>query len=602
MKKSWCFVCLDADFAGYLNSFPVTVGRGLENDITINIPYFSRSQFVLKKSALNGALKLVNKASNDHILEVNGEIVTDSASLLKGENDVNVIRIRDTLIGVGLNYQLVKSTLEQISQQMDGETMYFARIAGRDVGPFDEQTLCNYCLNGQITPSTIVWTNESPNEKRKASDFIDFGDVTEDVPEAAPIRGIESEPTPARQKKQRVLVEDEKAVLGKSFACPYCRSVSKIDDLLSVSVSPTLRGDAVLGEYEQSRFLPSQFTVNGLAIDADGGVCTEIACPVCHMSFNQGLLDSEQIMMSVIGTAGAGKSVFWASSIWQCRSLLSQKFGVSFFDLDPVANRWINAYEEKFFFRGDSSELQQIAKTDLSDNNLTKRVNIDGNEILLPLPSFFQVKRSGVAKSYSLVVYDSAGEHFQAGADRYESQVTLNMLNADVLYFMFDPSADPSFSAILDMGTGSAKNYAQRQDTLLSEMKARIRRHCGTRYKSKLDRPLIVGISKADLLKDYLDMDTDVYKKLQSGRYALDLTALKKISDSAENFMNIHASEVVEIAKNITNDVWFLPVSSLGHNPQKEGVRPADIKPLFAELPIVYTLARKGLIEVCKNM
>ena len=315
------------------------------------------------------------------------------------------------------------------------------------------------------------------------------------------------------------------------------------------------------------------------------------------MALPRMLLETPQMVMSVIGAAGAGKSVFLASSMWQCRQVLGRIFGVSFMDLDPVANRWINAYEEKLFFQEDDQTLQQIEKTDLQASNVCRTVMLDGDSVLLPLPSFFQLRTKADPQPQSLVVYDSAGEHFRAGADTQASAVTLNMLNADVLFFMFDPSADPRFRPMLDHGTGTAHNYAQRQDVLLAEMAARIRRHMGNRCESRLTKPLIFGVSKADLLRQHLPLDAEIYKKIDDKRYALDLNALRCVSEATEALLNDITPEVTATAHDIASEVWFVPVSALGHNPMREGVRPCDIRPLWTELPVVFTLAKKGLVS-----
>jgi hypothetical protein len=285
--------------------------------------------------------------------------------------------------------------------------------------------------------------------------------------------------------------------------------------------------------------------------------------------------------------------------MWQCRQMLSRLFGVSFMDLDPVANRWINAYEEKLFFQEDDTTLQQIEKTDLQASNVSRSVMLDGDNVLLPLPSFFQLRTRGGDQPQSLVVYDSAGEHFRAGADTQASAVTLNMLNSDTLFFMFDPSADPRFRPFLSRGDGTAHNYAQRQDVLLSEMSARIRRHLGNRGESRLSKPLVVGVSKADLLRGQLPLDSSIYRGDSSQQYSLDLYALREVSRQTEALLGKVSPEVVNTAHDIASDVWFVPVSALGHNPMKEGVRPCDIKPIWTELPVVFTLAKKGLIPVC---
>ncbi len=381
------------------------------------------------------------------------------------------------------------------------------------------------------------------------------------------------------------------AELNESFACPYCRAVSDLGDMMSVSVSPTLLGDPVLGMNEARRFLARHFTKDGLAIDAAGGVCTEWACPHCHIALPRSLLTSEQIVLSVVGAAGAGKSVFLTTAMWACRQVLSRVFKMSFTDLDPITNRWLNASEEKLFFQADGTALQQIEKTDLVSPTVCRSVNINGASVLLPLPSFFLVRGRAAQRASTLVIYDSAGEHFRAGADTAGSAVTLNMVAADMLYFMFDPSADVRLGALLEKSVGSAANSAQRQDVILAEMAARIRRHVGNRGEGRMKRPLIFGVSKADLLRRYLPLEGEMYRE-----GALDLGAVKKVSKATEDFLMDVVPEMVAAAHDLTEDVWFLPVSALGHNPMKEGVRPCDIRPVWAELPIVLTLAYKGLI------
>lgn len=422
-----------------------------------------------------------------------------------------------------------------------------------------------------------------------------------------PARRMESAPAPAPLRavapvERAVTAEERDARAGESFRCPYCRTIVPIDNVYSVSTSASLMGDDVLGENEQQRFLPTKFTGNGLALDEGGGVCTEIACPHCHMTLPSKLMHRPQIVMSVIGAAGAGKSVFLASAMWQCRKVLPRQFGMGFLDLDPAANRWINAYEEKLFFQEDIESLQQIEKTDLQASNVTRMVSINGDRTLLPLPSFFSLRSSDGRQQPTLLVYDSAGEHFRAGADIQSGAVTLNMLNADLLFFMYDPSADPRFRDYLVMGEGTARNYAQRQDTLLNEMSNRIQRHLGNRGQTRLTRPLIFGVSKADLLRNVLPLDAPIVREIAPNRWALDVEQLQNVSLQTESLLSQVVPEVVMMAREIAEEVWFLPVSALGHNPMKEGVRPCDIRPIWAELPVLITLAKKGLVETVNGV
>lgn len=574
----WYFVCLAPKKALKIKVFPFNVGRqpaGVSS-VKFEDPAMSRAQFSITK--MLGQVFYVNKAS-DNPASVDGNVVADKIRL---SPETHIIRAGSTTIGIGTDYN-------ELCAVVSAQTVeyYMARAGGRELGPWTGEQLVEACENGVLGRDSKVWYVHDPENVRPASDFVDFG------PEPSVVAAGE------QVAERRFVTVDEGAVveLGENFKCPYCRTVSDIGDVLSVSVSPTLLGDSVLGEGEQSRFAPTNFTDNGLAIDAEGGICTDVACPRCHMSIPNDLLQIEQLVMSVVGTAGAGKSVFLASSIWQCRQLLKLKFGVGFRDLAPTWNRWIRAYEEKLFFQQDDTQLQQIEKTDLQASNISRSVNLDGESVLLPTPSYFRLdggKEAGSEKS--IVVYDCAGEHFLPGADVHTSLVTLHTLSADTILFLFDPSADPRLRLMLDRGDGTAANYAQMQDVLLAELAAKSKKYMGNRGGRKLKQPLLFAISKADMLRKELPLEAEIYRMNDAGRLSLDVAELRKVSDATEAFLDRHVPEVSGTARDISNDIWFLPVSALGHNPMREGVRPCDIKPVWAELPVVFTLALKKII------
>lgn len=574
----WYFVCLAPKKALKIKVFPCNVGRspmGLSS-VKFDDPSMSRVQFTL--NSLMGQVYYVNK-SPDNPAMVDGAIVSGKVRLTPG---VHIVQAGNTAIGIGTDYN-------ELCAAVSAQTVeyYMARAGGRELGPWTGEQLVQACENGVLGRDSKVWFTHDPATTYAASEIVDFG------PELAVVAAGE------QVAERRFVTVDQGAVveLGENFKCPYCRTVSDIGDVLSVSVSPSLMGDSVLGEGEQSRFAPTNFTDNGLALDAEGGVCTDIACPCCHMSIPQDLMQLEQVVMSVVGTAGAGKSVFLASSIWQCRQLLKLKFGIGFRDLAPSWNTWIRAYEEKLFFQQDDTKLQQIEKTDLQASNISRSVNLGGESVLLPTPSYFRLDGSkSDSGEKSFVVYDCAGEHFLPGADVHSSLVTLHTLSADSILFLFDPSADPRMRPLLDRGNGTASNYAQMQDVLLAELAAKSKKYMGNRGGRKLKQPLLFAISKADMLRNELPMDVDVYRINESGCLSLDVAAFREVSDKTEAFLDKYVPEVSATARDISNDIWFLPVSALGHNPMNEGVRPCDIKPIWTELPVVFTLAQKGII------
>lgn len=574
----WYFVCLAPQKAFRINVFPFCVGRSpnIVSAVRFDDPSMSREQFSL--DSLLGQVYYVNKSA-ENPAQLDGAVVTGRVKLSPG---VHIVRAGNTIIGLGTDYNAICAVVSEQTVEY-----YMVRVSGRELGPWTAEQLVEACENGVVGRDNKVWYAHDPSKEFAASEVVDFGPE----PEVAAVGDQVSQ--------RRFVTVDEGAVveLGENFKCPYCRTVSDIGDVLSVSVSPGLLGDTVLGDGEPSRFAPTNFTDNGLALDAEGGVCTEIACPRCHMSIPQDLMQLEQIVMSVVGTSGAGKSVFLASAIWQCRQLLKLKFGVGFRDLAPSWNTWIRAYEEKLFFQQDDTKLQQIAKTDMQASDISRSVNLGGEIVLLPKPSYFRLGGGMDEESEkSFVVYDCAGEHFMPSNDSHSSLVTLHTLSADSILFLFDPSADPRLRPFLSRGSGTATNYAQMQDVLLAELVAKSKKYMGNRGGRKLKQPLLFAISKADMLNRELPMNVSVYAVRPDGKTALDVMALREVSDKTEAFLDKYVPEVSATARDISNDIWFLPVSALGHNPMNEGVRPCDIKPIWAELPVVFTLAQKGLI------
>ena len=583
MSETWYIACKKPRIDSRPISFPFTVGRGACN-LMLQDASASRKQFTL--SDRGGTIILTNESMTNPTV-VDGEPCLGVCNLEPGV----IHRVR-----AGSSIVLI-STMPDMSSEMErvSSGLYFFSTDGAVHGPVDLKGLEAAFDAGTFKKSSFVWEEGREDDPIPATDMIEFPDDEDDSSdwsESAPSEGADAF---SSGSSRFVTAEEEKPEMGVSFQCPYCRTVSRLEDVLSVAVSAGLMGDPVLGPGDSQRFLPAKFTSNGLAIDAEGGVCTEIACPHCHMTLPAQLLETPQIVMSVVGARGAGKSFFLASAIWQCRQILSRRFGIRFMDMDPAANAWINDYESKLFFRDDSDSLLKIDKTDVGNSSVAREVTLDGHPVLLPLPSYFTLRAKN-SRENALVVYDSAGEHFRPGADTQGSLVTRNMLGADVLYFLFDPSADPRFRSQLDLGSGDLNNTAQRQDTLLMELAARIRRHLGSRGEERLSRPLIVGFSKADMLRDRLPLTESPCRQRPDGAYALDWDALHRISDATEDLLGEFVPEVVGTARDIASEVWFLPMSALGHNPKNEGVRASDVKPVWAEIPVLFTLALRGMV------
>jgi hypothetical protein len=299
---------------------------------------------------------------------------------------------------------------------------------------------------------------------------------------------------------------------------------------------------------------------------------------------------------------------------WKLRTTLPQMFSMRYMDVDATTNHWLNDYEEKLFLQADENAWQTIAKTEmLIQNNLYRQIRLNGMNVFLPLPCMFSLQKEfaggdnyGDNKARrSLIFYDNAGEHFQPGADSSINPGTRHLIHAEGLLFLFDPTKDPRFRRVVHSADLQLqrKDLVQRQDVLLVEMMGRIRKYLGLKSDVKFTKPVIIAISKADVLQELVQLDEQPWVwNAATQSYALNLSKIAEISFIARTIMLQHAPEVVSAAESLASHVVYLPNSALGHSPSSVAggkslaVRPCDVKPQWVEVPVLYLLARLGLI------
>src|SRR5579875_1968147 len=237
--------------------------------------------------------------------------------------------------------------------------------------------------------------------------------------------------------------------------CPHCWETFPPEQVLWISEHVELLGDPMLGPEQQQRFLPSRFTVDGDAIDAQGMTCRSLACPYCHLSIPRAMLEMEPLFFSILGGPASGKSYFLTTLTWQLRQVLPLHFHVAFTDADPTANRILNAWEESLFLNPDEDRLiplgHLIRKTELQ-GELYDTVAHGQQTVTYPRPFLFTIRpQKGHLHADSprlarmLCLYDNAGEHFQPGQDTASSPVTRHLARSRAVLFLFDPTQDPRF-------------------------------------------------------------------------------------------------------------------------------------------------------------
>ncbi|HEX6986329.1 MAG TPA: hypothetical protein VF170_13185 [Planctomycetaceae bacterium] len=400
-------------------------------------------------------------------------------------------------------------------------------------------------------------------------------------------------------------------VLLKQATCPHCWTAFRPEQTLFVAEHVELLGDARLGPEAQTRFLPTRFNVQGDAIDAKGFPCSQIACPQCHLVIPRACLELPPLFLSIFGAPGSGKSYYLAAMTWQLRASLPDRFRIGFGDADPAMNRTLVEYEESLFVNPHAEELiplgRLIRKTE-TQGDLYNAVAFGGQSVLYSRPFLFTLRpqedhpaATGPAAGSRLVcLYDNAGESFQPGADTAAAPVTRHLAHSRALLFVFDPTQDARFRKAAGIG-GSAAQLS-RQEPILQEAAARVRRHAGLRHSEKHQRPLIVVLSKYDRWSGLLNEDVPAepfcsYAPSEGLPFALDIDRVEHRSRVVREVLRRLCPEIVHAAEGFCERVVYVPTSAVGYkaeiDPQtgQSAIRPADTEPHWVTVPFLYALA-----------
>jgi hypothetical protein len=427
---------------------------------------------------------------------------------------------------------------------------------------------------------------------------------------------------PATPAAEAVPVPDRPLVLHglrQQTICPHCWHRFGPESALWISQHAELLGDPVVGPDAHARFLPSRFSPEGDAIDARGMRCHACACPRCHLPIPRPLFETEPLFTSIIGGPSSGKSYFLTSMTWQLRQQLPSMFGLNFSDVDAVANFMLNQNEERLFLQPDPSLLVNIEKTQ-TEGGLYDTIQLGQQTMSLPRPFMFNLQplpghprnSSDGSTGRVLCMYDNAGEHFQPGRDTVAAPVTQHLAMAKVMIFLYDPTQDVRFRAKCTGVTNDPQMESlarvQRQETILNEAANRSRRLAGISERRKLQQPLLVVVPKLDAWRNLLDapIETEPFiaNAVENRWHAVDLDRVEEVSARLRVVLQHLTPEFVAVAESISDFVLYIPVSSLGHPPQRYpdrdglGIRPADIKPIWVTVPFLYMFARwsSGLI------
>lgn len=384
------------------------------------------------------------------------------------------------------------------------------------------------------------------------------------------------------------------------FTCPVCWLHFDRGDIMHVAVHDSLRGDPVLGEDAQQRFLATRFNNAGQALDAMGLPCSDTACPHCRRKLPPGFLEMPHHIISIVGDQSAGKSYYLSALTKMLPATLYREFGVVFQDSDPTGNAPVNDMR-KALFGARTPAQAKLAKT-VFEGAMYERLPRQGRMVALPRPFVYTLApvEPGPDRC-ALIFYDNAGEHFQPGVNVVEQPGAQHVASAAGIIFLFDPLNSPEFRHELRDSNDPQieKPIVDQQDILLAEMRARIHSLRNLSPGARLQTPVAFVVGKGDIWLPLLEGGI-LRDAVTRGR--LDTDAVAENSDRVRSLLHKLCPAVLANAEALSDNLQFFAASSFGHTPIRLGPGeyvpdPAKLAPFHVESPLLWILS-----EVCPGI
>ena len=435
--------------------------------------------------------------------------------------------------------------------------------------------------------------------------------LTADVVEAAKCAVEKTEPEPVVNMPLPEETDFSEDIPDGNIVCPHCWKTFSKEYVCYISSHPDLIGDAIAGEFEQHRFIPTVYHSSGLPLDARGLPCTDTACPHCHLRLPASVVDLGSIYFSIAGAPSSGKSYFLTSMIHALRRNMPQH-NLSFYDVDPIINSVINGYEDAMFMAIDQNAVVSLPKTQQIGSDFSNQITKNGIAFELPKPFIFRLQsvnsNSEQNIDSNIIFYDNAGEHFQPGADSIANPATKHLAHSDGIIFLFDPFNDARMRKECDQRDPQTELNTKivDQTTLFAEMVNRIRRHSNLNSCQNCDIPLIVAVGKYDTWKNMLPKNINELQPLKINEddfsLELDWNTILDVSFALREMMQDIAPALVAQAETFFEKVIFVPVSSFGCLASQSesgniGIIPAQLNPVWVDTPINLLLAETGIFR-----
>ena len=305
-------------------------------------------------------------------------------------------------------------------------------------------------------------------------------------------------------------------------------------------------------------------------------------CPECHNDLPADFADIGTNITAMIGPKTSGKSTYVTVLIRELQHRVGAAFGAT---TEPMDDRTIRLYKERFegILYGQHMMLPGTLPSSVDRN--------------YPLLYRFTIGTKGLmgtrSRSNALVFFDTAGEDLQ---DRTATENHVRYLaKSNGILLLIDPLQIEAVRELVG-GTVSLPELETPPDQILDNVTRLIRSAKGVRGGRKVDTPVAIAFSKIDALWHRLPGDSRLH---QPSRHdgAFDMADATELSEEIRALLSrwMGGSIVQHASFNYDHHKYFA-VSALGAEPERSRVPAHGIAPFRVEDPVLWLLARAGIV------
>lgn len=390
-----------------------------------------------------------------------------------------------------------------------------------------------------------------------------------------------------------------------NYVCPYCFTKHKINDAEfrcmnkrcgledDLPLTIYMQGDPKMPLQRNCTFRAGKSAPFRMPQHADCPKCsspmTQRVCPSCHNKLPDAIDVTEDMIISVVGSRGSGKTHYVTVLIHELERRIFNNFNnAAFAPLDiEVRDRYKTEFHETVYEKG---RLHNLTTT-----GLARKGGYAPLIYTLRFPSAF----SNRTKLFTLVFFDTAGEDL----DDEERMATLNryICNSAGILFLLDPTQIPDVFNQLTPAerAGSSKvdlNTVTGADDIVTQVASLIRREKRLKPNKKIDIPIAAAFSKFDVVRRLFPPGMQVTQASpHCARGAFDRDDWVAVDSEIVSLLHEWNSDsfINHMEQNYT-DYSFFALSALGSNPEGDRIKPP--LPVRIEDPFLWLLTKNGVI------